>query len=206
MKALLFGHSFVKSISDHFSTIDCAIDSRKLCYKFKVEAILRKFYLHGIRGAKVTDNFDHKSLIESFQPQIVIIDLGSNDIVGGTSVNHIADSLIDLAVKISEVPCVIVVAICGILFRKELTGRYRELRDLNSLIKSKTSNFPKIVFHEHKLLKKEPLAKISKDGVHPNTTLGRSLYVKSIHWALHSICKEYKLGRVFYNSEVRVLS
>ena len=204
MNVLILGHSFVKSIHDHFAGPDNTINARNLCYRFNVEGLVSKIYLHGIRGATVTGNFNiPSSLIEDISPQIIILELGSNDLVEDRSIESIASSLVTLAEELSGRKGVISVIICGVLFRKELRGKSKQLKELNSVLNFRADQNKKLNFHEHKFLKKEALQKISRDGIHPNTSLGRKLYIKSISWALHNTFRRYNIGRVFYSSKVR---
>ena len=203
MRVLVLGHSFVRSLSDYFSS-DRSINSRKLCLEFKVDTIVSKLYLHGIRGATITEDFLFpRSLVLSIRPHIVVIELGSNDFVIKSSVENIAGSLINLAEKLVGELGVLSVVICGVIFRKELKGRSADIKELNCLIKSKLEQHHKIGFHEHAKLKKQPILKTSRDGIHPNTRLGRRLYIESISSAIHTTVRRYKLGMRYPYPQVR---
>ena len=181
MKVLIVGHSFVKSLSDYFEYNMNISNARDVRFKLKLDNEVSKVYLYGKRGATVCDGFQvPSSLIESTSPDIIIVELGCNDLALGIEKEIIADQLMEFSLKCQNQYGAKVVVICGILFREDLTERNRDIKILNSLIKNKTETHRNIIFHEHHLIKKQPIRKVSRDGIHPNSALGRKLYTKSI--------------------------
>ena len=133
-----------------------------------------------------------------------MIELGSNDLVNGADIELISDKLLNLAQRYVDYKAEIVV-IGGIIFRDDLKGRNSEIKALNALIKEKIQTHRFIIFHDHKYLGKQPIKKISRDGIHPNTALGRKLYIKSISAAVHTALSIYRRYSISTLVEVRIL-
>ena len=192
MKVLLLGHSFVTSLSDYLEHTIKMYNARDVRSVFKLQNTVSKIYMHGERGAKADGFKVPLHLLKTTNPDIIIIELGCNDLVAGAEIKYIVENLISLALKCKHEYGAQVVVLCGIIFREDLKGRNGDIKALNELIKAETQIHRSIIFHEHKHLKKLPSRKISRDGIHPNSVIGRKLYIGAISSAVHTAAKTYR--------------
>lgn len=143
-------------------------------------------------------------LLSKINPKLIIIELGTNDLVQGESPDNLALQLVHLAKHCNQ-QYNTVVALCSVLPRNQglfnLTpDSFRcQMADTNSRLKTLVDSEQNIIFHTHKGFwnlevngRKERMAVgvWSDDGIHPNSCEGRKKYKNSLRTV---ICKALKL-------------
>lgn len=187
---LVLGHSFVHSIHSHLknSSHNSPADIARTLH---LHYIISELHMHGIRGARICHtsfSIPHDLLLQS-TPDFVILDFGSNDLASGSSPFQVASRLIQLAERLRSQYHVRSIVICSVLHRQ---AHLRTLSpqqfsaaalQLNSLMKDYAGTDPLTFYHNHKGFWTTPVQAWSRDGVHPNSTLGRKRYSKSLRKA-----------------------
>ena len=118
-----FGHSFVSGLQHHFKD---QTDRPKFIpvpewvagtqlENNKVDNV----YLHGYRGAQITDFNVHSlhSLIDKDKPTQIILDFGSNDLANDVPALTVADAVHNLATELTQKKNVKHIAVCSRLPR-----------------------------------------------------------------------------------------
>jgi hypothetical protein len=161
--------------------------------------------LLGVPGALIPSYEVPIYTISQIRPSIILIDLGSNDLVGNVNCSVLAHTLFQIAQCCKEAFQAIV-GICSILPRTGNLGRCTSdqfeyaMSNFNNLTKSLVVHDPLIFYHSHIGFwekqdgrghkAKLPVSEWSLDGIHPNHPNGRKKYKNSLRNAL---CKAVKL-------------
>ena len=199
---LLIGHSFVHSLMTHLS-FDSQPTGSFLARKLNIERIVSQFHMHGERGSRICSRsftLPHR-LLQRVKPDFVILDFGTNDIVNGTHPFDVAAKLLQLADRFHSQYHVNTVVICSVINRQ---SRLNDLSpsqfasaafDLNDFVKQSTAASPRTIYHLHKGFWEDPISVWSRDGIHPNATLGRKRYIKSIRRAAFTALQNFTFDR-----------
>lgn len=207
--AVVIGHSFVSGLHDHF------IDSfnrdgphmRYSAYvakELQVSNTINNVYLCGTPGAKITKDYKPPHVVlQEREPEIVIIDIGSNDIclTPAPTPTHIASSIIDLAKKLINEYAVNRVVIASLLYRDLVyTGTIesfgQKVYEINHNLIMSCDETDGMTYHKHKGFWRNPdnslvdTFKWSADGIHPNNAEGRFKYKNSLKRALHDAARK----------------
>lgn len=156
----------------------------------KVSNIVQNLFIHGRGGATINEDSVPWKLIQIFKPRAVLIDLGSNDIANGLSPLNTAYQLTLLADKLHNTYHVEDIILCSIINRTEglhSTSKNKfgaDIQLFNKILKTLCEDYKHLSYHLHKGTWTVPLEKLSKDGIHLNTALGRKVYTSSIRRAL----------------------
>jgi hypothetical protein len=188
---MLLGHSFVVGTLHNLSPASRP-STRRLAALLHVNHTVNHIKLVGERGARITHpNFTlPEAYLRHYQPDFVILEYGTNDIVSGSDPLHIATTIVDLANTLLSTYGVDQVLICSILHRtrhlRNITPmQFKEkARAVNSYLRNMCADEPQLAFHVHQGFWSIPVHQWSRDGVHPNTTHGRNIYIKSIRKAI----------------------
>ena len=200
---IVIGHSFVygfcqylknKLVASHSHDTLEVYAANYLNLNNKVDQVL----FMGESGATIMDDFRLPTfLLRICKPTIVILDIGTNDIVLGHSTSSICAALVDTATHLRELFNVSQVLICSCLRRERCFGNLSvtQFNDLvvclNTQIAAATKYLPGINYHTHRGFWKEQdgmdmkVSDWSNDGIHPNSFLGRRKYSKSLQRAVH---------------------
>jgi hypothetical protein len=215
-QALVIGHSFVVGLHDDFvskykrhhpSQLEQLI-SDELKLSFNVVGV----WLWGLRGATVKSLRPPEYLFSQVQPGVVVIDLGSNDIVQGSHLESIIAGLLDLANWFLSRCSQLVVVFLSVVPRTGALGvmsvcDFKErMKQCNDMMKQRVSelNDLRIVFvmqrgfYEIQLegTKVElPVIVWSDDGVHPHFK-GKEKYKNSLRTAICVGLKRLKLTTI----------
>jgi len=195
---LLLGHSFVHGTLQHLSH-SSSPSPRALARHFRLSNLISHLHMYGIRGAKITDpEFTLPAqLLNQYNPTYAILDFGTNDLVMGTDPLNIAVTLYDIANILRDQYNISRVVICSII------PRYSALRNLtparfsalahqaNHFLKTMCDGDPNIFYHVHPGFWSTHYCAWSRDGVHPNTTAGRKLYLRSVRKAVFRILPKH---------------
>lgn len=182
-KAMLFGHSFVTGLADHLRNTLFVDNPAKMAHHLKISHYFRECLCSGKRGllASAINKEQLLSELSDFMPNLLIFELGSNDIVSQVPPLNTASAIIDLANLALSVSSVRHVAICGSLHRSvKGTELFDKIQLFNRILFNFCEVEPKITFHSHQGLALFPTFELSRDSVHPNGKLGRDRYLRSI--------------------------
>lgn len=195
---LVFGHSFIKRIERKIQT-----DQNSLKGDFGLEQC--KVTLKGYGGLnfgledqrkerQLYDIVDNLFRCHTFD--IVVCQLGGNDISGNTSPEALKDAIVRLANYVRTNYNVTVFYVCSIFTRPK--PRYISAEDYerfrtqaNTLIEEYAKTNDIIVFWPHKRIFQSPHNLFLEDGTHLNETGTKKLY-KSLRQAIIFSVERYK--------------
>ena len=121
-------------------------------------------------------------------PNVVLIDIGTNDLGNGCVAEDLAEGIVEFARKLTAIPSVLQVVICHILTRiPKPSGRFVVRHDfevarhtVSDTVVRLISNFDNIHFWPHRKL--FDAKNFARDGVHMSAT-GMEKYVSSMRKA-----------------------
>lgn len=195
---LVFGHSFIKRLEKKTQT-----DQHSLKCDFGLKQC--KVTLKGYGGLnfglddhrkerKLYDIVDNLFRCHTFD--IVVCQLGGNDISGNTSPEALKDAIVSLASYLRTNYSVTVFYVCSIFSRPK--PRYISAEDYetfrtqaNTLIEEYAKTNDIIVFWPHKRIFQSPHYLFTEDGIHLNETGTKKLY-KSLRQAIIFSVERYK--------------
>ena len=134
-------------------------------------------------------------LVWELSPDAVVLDLGSNDLCSfGSTPESTVMAIAGLALRISRIPGVRHVLVCGIisrLFVPKWKPRYNaHVHETNRLLEKFLESLPNVHFWRHRAFTQNPNRLFLQDGFHFNDA-GMLRYYRSIRGA---VMKAYKLG------------
>lgn len=186
LQIALIGHSFVARVTRKYFQVF-------KCWKFEeaLERLIRssiKCTVAGLSGGKIGDLENIRSKIAHVHAEIVMIDIGSNDLCDNIlPVEAAIDLRFYLRNLLKNNKEIKLLVICHALHRdvvskyshKELDKYNQDIDDFNHFVVKMTRNNPKMVHWHHQGLA-HPIEATSSDGVHPDTKNGRIKYLQSI--------------------------
>lgn len=204
---MIIGHSFVQGLKQHLEHRTGVASERKdfpqeVAKVLKVDDAIQEVFLWGEIGALVSsfDNFIEErpeKILEEIKPNMVLIELSSNDLAQGFQVERITQAIIILMEKIIKWGALSVGYLSVIPRQGNLPkisiGEFEVRRKLlcRSMEKSITGGNMFVFRHKGFVEKqvgnrKVPLeiSEWSKDKIHPNKPLGRTKYIESLKTAL----------------------
>ena len=190
MKGVVFGHSIVTSLRDHLNNAKPShghLSPVQIAHSLRTDKVVESLDLIGIRGLKVMiQNFAipfHR--INVTLPDFVILKVGSN-YLGHTDPSPLARKLIQTAEELLEIENIKMVTICSLLRRDDRNigqdKSFHKTYVFNNILKEFCDKSKIIKFHRHEGFG-TPITKWTKDGIHPNSPLGRKNYKRSIRSA-----------------------
>ena len=201
-KVLVLGHSFVRRLEQFVRDSTKPWINRRFNLNYPIET-----YFHGIGGRTVDGVLEHDvSEIQRYKPNIVIIEIGCNDLSDPRC------SPYDLVSKINQLICVIrrVATDCFIIVSEILprnnipfrTPNYnRKVQEANYQLHRFCSQCSSVLFWSHGNLSERTPWVLKPDGVHLNSIGNRKLYI-SYQRALLRVFSTYNVRAV--NSTVSV--
>lgn len=202
------GHSFVVGLKDHFRNngllaLDQTELARQVAKRLQVNDFIQEVHLVGGRGARLEDVTEKNMGLVALEPDIVLLEMGTNDLVGFRDPASLARSLREKAQEIQK-KCKAVVGILSIIpregglgglsveefeFRRASVNRAVAIlvRGERAIFACKHKGFTEVQCGGEKF----PLevSDWSEDGIHPNSREGRIRYKKSLRTAL---CRGWK--------------
>ncbi|KAI0242052.1 hypothetical protein LSAT2_014989 [Lamellibrachia satsuma] len=190
---ILLGHSFVSGLSDHFS--QCGrhvVTAAYIAHQLSISDRVDEFHLVGTRGARVLQGLQahaHDALT-TIRPTFAIVDIGTNDISNGAPTVTVADAVVQLAHEIIDVFGARHVTVCSALHRSSpLDTNNRHINNLidnyNNILRNFCDVEPLIDYHTHRGFWNTDTYTWSRDGLHPNTNVGRAKYKRSLRKAVN---------------------
>jgi lysophospholipase L1-like esterase len=160
----------------------------------------------GIRGAMIKDLNTLLHQLYGNHHDIILLDLGTNDIASGVPVfqiaNAISEWLSELRAFHKGVICILsVVPRLGGLRGMSPESFMSESNRLETTLRNMAQSYQHVLYHKHKGFydieiggKKLPLSpnQWSRDGIHPNNLNGRKKYGNSIRLAVAKAVKCFK--------------
>ena len=190
VKVAILGHSFVSGYKDHLkfhSHHGQHLSPHEIATHFRVSNIVNEVHLCGINGAKVCEGtFISNDFLERIQPEVCILDIGSNDLAAGTPPLTVADRLVDIATRLISRHHVKVVIVCSVLYRTaRVPSQFHELvHSYNKILSHFTVPDSNIVYWTYYGFWDTTVSQWSRDGIHPNTQTGRKKYAQSLRQAM----------------------
>ena len=192
---LIFGHSFISRLK--YTIHECSDDSLRSDFGLQqCDITLAGF--GGLTVSRRRDQFLRKvtSLFREQKYDIVVCQLGSNDISHDTSPEVLAGLISDFAEYLVNVYNVQTVYICQIFTRPRpryvTPERYSAIRDItNFKIKAAVEDNDRIRYWAHKRIFNSPIQLFCPDGVHLNAEGTKKLY-KSLRQAVIFAVEDFK--------------
>ena len=185
-RVLVLGHSFIRRLKDFIAS------HPDLNANFLIaEACEIKW--HGVGGRTIAKAraFD-LPMVESFLPQIVILQLGPNDLVHVDPLS-IASAIEDLVTLLHDRFQVKRVCVCQTVYRESSPMYNKRVRDLVKYLKVLLEPLPYSFYWRHRGFWNTKVSLYSSDGVHLNSRghyrLFRSLR-RAVLRCLHSLHNE----------------
>ena len=212
LTAVALGHSYIQSVSDHFRSFLNPHNGElpvQIPHCLKVDKHVQQIHLLGIRGATM-DTFRYPPELQHLTPDIIIIEMGSNDLAhhfhSTSQVQHLAHAIVNMAQYCLSHYGASHVVICSSL--KRLRGVHNQTLAqynanvylLNNNLKTLCKELSHISYHRHSGFwadsNRQPLLQHtwSRDGIHPNTDLGRLQYKRSLRDAILRTLPHTKVG------------
>ncbi len=175
-----------------------------VCNELGVSKWVKEICFKGIRGAKVTENYNLPApMLVHGQFHIGILDIGSNDVtMSKLSEERITWHIMAEAEAMRDLFHIPVVKVCSIIHRDNAgdlsPSEFRvKAHEVNRRLQTECAARPRISYHGHEGFWRDKhgqqLADTyahSYDGIHPNTPLGRQLYRASLTRAIHNAKRE----------------
>ena len=178
-KVLVLGHSFVKRL--YFDLLYGRIPRANLHFGLENRANIR---LHGIGGRTVAKLVAYDlDVVRTFRPDIVVLEIGTNDLAQGIPPETVGSSIDDLIKTLTETLGVAIVCVCHVIPRcdsslQSSTFAYRA-RLLCNYLEVVLESLSGFFCWRHKLF------------THP----GKDLYVDDVHLNLRGQTSLYRSYR-----------
>ncbi len=208
--AILMGHSFLSGLHDHLMfryklKSNGTLSFPSFCsHELKVDSIINDLHIVGHSGAKVTVDFQLPTKeLTNFQPQIAILDIGSNDIMSHAPLPDIEYQIISTAEALVNLYNVQQVKVCSVLRRQPPANSLitydqfcTRAYNLNGQLSHSLAGNPRISYHIHEGFWTDANSNTttptqwSFDGIHPNHPEGRAKYKKSLTAAIRNAARD----------------
>lgn len=188
VKAVIIGHSFVsrlrKRVKERMTPADTWADM------FNLDGV--ELQLEGIAGAKIGNMDAMAGYIRQVRPDIVILDLGSNDLCGPNDIAYMAGEMsTNCCSWVDDMNAYVKSLVwCHVTKRLKLNSPHKtlatyntEVATFNQMVVNGTALRRELHHWKHSGLT-NPTWEMMEDGVHPDTTLGSWRYQKSLSRAI----------------------
>ena len=172
---LIFGHSFIRRLKDDLKK---GFDTRAQ-YDFKLkDRTCVKFF--GIGGRTVDRSFEHNDIdvVESFKPDLLILEMGTNDLTLLTP-NVVCYKLVDLIHSLLSLPTLKFVVWCAVIPRgrhfKNAHKFNASALALNDLMTEALAPLPNVLLWRHHRFSSDDKLFL-EDGVHVSSKGQYALY------------------------------
>ena len=194
MIVCILGHSFISGLLHHLENrCKQKLAPADVAKTLKVDNLVAQIHMFGQRGAKILDgNYLMPShLLRSVNPDLVLMQIGSNDLANGSCPLSVASKSIDMAQNIlSKIKSAKQVIILSIIPRisKDPGISQEKLNDsiykCNGYLKNFCDVESSIQFKSLSGFWKNPIMHWSRDGIHPNSHHGREKYIHNIRFII----------------------
>ena len=196
-RGMIIGHSFVAGLADHLAGQHGLPDGTYRCPSevasdLRVSDQMDGVFLSGVRGASLCDGrYKLPTIaIDNERPHFVVLQIGTNDLACGVPPYEVACEVLNTAHELVMDYGVMRVVICGALYR---IGHLRVpsrvdfdavIDSYNTILREMCASERFVVYRSHSGFWGNPIHTWSRDGIHPNTSFGRKLYIKSLRQIL----------------------
>lgn len=181
-KLLIVGHSFVRRTSEACTS---NAEYRYFCPDLLLSCMFDKVVFLVKGGLTLGGLFREFGAVCAEAPNVVLIDIGTNDLCNGCAPEELAEGIVLFAQKLTSIPSVLQVVICHILTRIPKSGSHyvvpNDFDQSRHIVSTRTAQLitdsNKINFWAHRelFLPKH----FARDGVH----IGMKRYVSSMRRA-----------------------
>ena len=179
-RVLILGHSFIRRLH---ASITRSHDNE---YTTKLGISTPDFICkwHGVGGRTVAKVLEYDlSVVKEFGPDIIILQLGTNDLVNSSPLT-VGSSLEHLVTVLHDVYKVDLICVCQTLRRSSLEVLFNKNAGLlTRYLKTVLEPIPYAFFWSHRGFRKTKSAFLSQDGVHLNGR-GQHKFYRSLRGAV----------------------
>ena len=176
-RVLVLGDSFIRRLP-LFLERNSSVFS--VCLNLSSRAVIR---WHGIGGRTVPKTLQHDlSVVQSFRPDIVILQLGSNDLTVSEPL-HVGSAIEDFVRLLHDTYGIRFICVCQTINRQGATTFNRYVTLLTKYLSVVLEPIPYALFWHHRGFWKAAQTVYARDGVHLNDRGQRKLY-RSIRGAI----------------------
>ncbi len=203
IRAFIMGHSFIRRLSDYVALLAGEPDGRPRGEQFaealEVQNIISQVAFGFFPKLGSAEMVDTLVQLQMFRPQILIIDVGSNDCTGpGVHANLVADQVYALATELLLIDSIEKICVIRMLRRDRHIGCHpAEFLDrvelFNDTLRSHRDDHPDIDIYYLQGFSRLPCGAVmpirffALDGIHPGPSFG--------HWAFFKYACEIR-GRL----------
>ena len=196
-RGIIIRHSFVAGLADHHAGQHGLPDGTyrrpsEVASDLRVSDQMDWVFLSGVRGASLCDGrYKLPTIaIDNERPHFVVLQIGTNDLACGVPPYEVACEVLNTAHELVMDYGAMRVVICGALYRighlrvpshvdfDAVTDSY------NTILREMCASECFVVYRSHSGFWGNPIHTWSQDGIHPNTSFGRKLYIKSLRQIL----------------------
>ena len=164
-------------------------NSNTISSQLRLNNFLDSLHLFGKGGAKISNDFDldyFRDQVKSVRPDFVIIDIGTNDLAAGVQPLSVAVKVVDFANDLlHRISSVKHVRICSAILRDRVDISESELfKQKIFSFNNYLLNLCAVSYHVHKGFWTNSISEWSRDGIHPNNSVGRKNYKQSVRIAV----------------------
>ena len=179
-RVLILGHSFIRRLREHITS------SQDNGYTAKLGISTPEFFCkwHGVGGRTIAKVVKYDlGVVKDFGPDIIILQLGSNDLVDSTALT-VGSDIEDLVVLLHDHYKVDLICVCQTLRRSSLEVMFnKNVSLLTRYLKAVLEPIPYAFFWSHRGFWNTKSQFLSRDGVHLNGGGQHKLY-RSIRGAV----------------------
>ena len=172
-RVLILGHSFIRRLREHITS------SQDNGYTAKLGILTPEFFCkwHGVGGRTIAKVVKYDlGVVKDFGPDIIILQLGSNDLVDSTALT-VGSDIEDLVVLLHDHYKVDLICVCQTLRRSSLEVMFnKNVSLLTRYLKAVLEPIPYAFFWSHRGFWTTKSQFLSRDGVHLNGGGQHKLY------------------------------
>ena len=192
MVGALIGHSFVSGLSDHFSHCDRNCTPSKIARNLYVSDSVDEIHLVGASGACILRQEVDWEVLRVIRPTFAILEFGTCDLANGTDALPVADAVMNAAHRIIDDFGVRHVTVCSVLHRTYPHHINADIDAYNNVLRHFCDVETDIDYHTHRGFWQTANESWSRDGLHPNTVIGRRKYKRSLRQAVYNAVRSLK--------------
>ena len=182
VKVCVLGHSFVSGLLHHLSAGGGSNPSpTQIAKQLKLDKLISEFHLIGERGAKILNSNFALPPLHFIQPDIIILQYGSNDLAAGSPPLSVATRIVDIAhLLLRKYPSIKAVVVLSILPRTNIIQLNDNIFKCNGFLDNYCEVESKIHYKALQGFWDKPISAWSRDSIHPNSRHGRTTYKNNL--------------------------
>ena len=177
MVGALIGHSFVSGLRDHFSHCDRNCTPSKIARNLYLSDSVDEIHLVGASGACILRQEVDWQVLRGIRPTFAILEFET--CIDDFGVRH--------------------VTVCSVLHRTYPHHINADIDAYNKVLRHFCDVETNIDYHTHRGFWQTANESWSRDGLHPNTVIGRRKYKRSLRQAVYNALRSLKrTARTFH--------